>query len=446
MNLGKDTVLLKAATLRKIMRLLDGLSASDSGHILLSQIGHMLASHEDACCAREHTLVASIGFLLDAISTHLPADTKLQTKISLLRARMTPPLDEVEMDAIREAVEQCADEITLVEGAVEQQVRTMLKPLLEAYGMSETPGSTTSEDINTRGKIHYLQKRSVAETRSKVTDEVKNGVVSKGMNMVMDSLTAHEKIVEGLNKSREFGKLLETELETIRDIDHLNEFDKRKQALVHELENVLQDHQQLVENFQTVSSYLAMVQHEGKRLSEELNRVTTLSLTDDLTALPNRRAFIKRLKDEISRAQRYGNSLALAILDLDRFKPINDNYGHPAGDAVLKCYSQDVLTTFRHNDMVARYGGEEFAVIFPNTAVEGAYKALQKVLKRANETTLQFEGNNIRLPGFSSGLVVFEPGESLDALIGRADNALYTAKKDGRNRINMALSESAIAE
>jgi diguanylate cyclase (GGDEF)-like protein len=122
-------------------------------------------------------------------------------------------------------------------------------------------------------------------------------------------------------------------------------------------------------------------------------------------------------------------------MDLDDFKPINDNYGHPAGDAVLNTYAKKVLTSFRQHDMVARYGGEEFAVIFPNTESLGALRALEKVQQRAAETICVHDKGSIPLPTFSAGLAVYHQGETMDALIKRADNALYRAKDQGRNCI-----------
>jgi diguanylate cyclase (GGDEF)-like protein len=201
----------------------------------------------------------------------------------------------------------------------------------------------------------------------------------------------------------------------------------------------------LTQYFHTVSNNLEKVQDEGKRLNQELNRVTTLSLTDELTRLPNRRAFTKRLQDEISRTSRYGSSLVLALIDLDHFKSINDNFGHFAGDEILRYYSHNILTAFRQNDLVARYGGEEFAVVFPNTSIEGAYKALLKVLKRANESFMVFEQQNIHLPSFSSGLVIYKSGESLESFVARADDALYSAKNAGRNQIEV-VSEAEMTD
>jgi diguanylate cyclase len=160
-----------------------------------------------------------------------------------------------------------------------------------------------------------------------------------------------------------------------------------------------------------------------------------LSLTDDFTGLPNRRAFMRRLEDEIGRAQRYETPLALAILDLDSFKQVNDTFGHAAGDRVLRCYADHILSTFRHHDMVARYGGEEFAVLLPNTALEGAASALRKVQSRIAQAVCEYDGHSLPLPTFSAGLTLYRHGESLTSLIDRADRTLYRAKRFGRNRI-----------
>jgi len=146
---------------------------------------------------------------------------------------------------------------------------------------------------------------------------------------------------------------------------------------------------------------------------------------------------MRRLEDEVARVQRYGFPMSFVLIDLDHFKDINDKYGHAAGDEVLRVYSKNILSIFRHHDMVARYGGEEFSVLLPNTDSDGAIRALNKVMRRANETRWQANGTISDVPTFSAGVSIYKPGESATAFIERADKALYRAKRLGRNRIEL---------
>jgi len=188
---------------------------------------------------------------------------------------------------------------------------------------------------------------------------------------------------------------------------------------------------------------LQLIESDSRELSDELTRVRLLSLTDELTGLPNRRAFIRRLEDEVARVQRYGFPMSFILMDLDHFKDINDEYGHAAGDEVLRVYSKSILSIFRHHDMVARYGGEEFAVLLPNTDSDGAIRALNKVRRRAGETRWQSNGAAQHVPTFSAGVSLYKPGESANAFIERADKALYRAKRLGRNRIELDMTYQA---
>jgi diguanylate cyclase (GGDEF)-like protein len=154
-----------------------------------------------------------------------------------------------------------------------------------------------------------------------------------------------------------------------------------------------------------------------------------------LTQLPNRRAFLRRIKDEMGRAQRDKTLLTIAMIDLDDFKVINDKYGHAIGDEMLRVYAREVLSIFRRYDMVARYGGEEFAVILPNTDKQGSQYAFKKIRDKVGETFIINNNEAIPIPTFSAGLAIYEPGESVESLLERADNAMYTAKQSGRDRI-----------
>ena len=138
--------------------------------------------------------------------------------------------------------------------------------------------------------------------------------------------------------------------------------------------------------------------------------------------------------------QRYGFPLSFVLIDLDHFKSVNDEHGHGAGDEVLRVYSKNILSIFRHHDMVARYGGEEFAVLLPNTDSDGTIRALNKVRRRAAETRWQTNGAAYTVPTFSAGVSLYKPGESVSAFIERADKALYRAKRLGRNRIELDMT------
>jgi diguanylate cyclase (GGDEF)-like protein len=143
---------------------------------------------------------------------------------------------------------------------------------------------------------------------------------------------------------------------------------------------------------------------------------------------------MRRLEDEVGRTMRYGFRMVLVMLDLDNFKTINDRFGHAGGDAVLCSYATDILTVFRQHDMVARYGGEEFAVLLPNTDEHGAQAALNKVRRQVTETRCVHEEDVIEIPTFSAGMTMYVNGDAPANLIQRADEALYTAKRLGRNR------------
>ncbi|HEX7045292.1 MAG TPA: GGDEF domain-containing protein [Burkholderiales bacterium] len=252
-----------------------------------------------------------------------------------------------------------------------------------------------------------------------------------------------QNVNEAIAQNREFGALLQIELNALRQAETAQEIETLRQILIGGIEELIHGQRSLDVKLQRTHEFLRLLKSDSDRLRDELNKVRLLSLTDEFTGLPNRRAFMRRLQDEIGRAQRYGSPLALALLDLDEFKSINDAHGHAAGDEVLRSYASHVLSILRHHDMVARYGGEEFAVLLPNTSLEGAIAALNKVRARAQTTTCTFDGKPLRVPTFSAGLTLYAPGDSHTTLVDRADRALYRAKRLGRNRVEIELPPGA---
>lgn len=180
-----------------------------------------------------------------------------------------------------------------------------------------------------------------------------------------------------------------------------------------------------------ISSYVVI--WRVRYLHSELDQLATV---DFLTGLPNRRRFMEQAESEMARSARYKQPFAMAILDIDFFKKVNDQYGHSAGDAVLKAFSAVCLETLRDSDFVGRIGGEEFAVLFPNTSLPEASKVLERLRSRIAETVVVVAGNQkINITASFGVAVVSEHSDEIDPLFQLADQALYEAKEKGRNRV-----------
>ena len=160
---------------------------------------------------------------------------------------------------------------------------------------------------------------------------------------------------------------------------------------------------------------------------------------DYLTGLATRRHFMTQASEEIARARRYGLQLSLCMLDLDRFKTVNDTYGHKAGDKVLKRFSEICLASLREIDIAGRLGGEEFAILFPETGLDQVQLVVERLRERlANERVPLDDGVVLQFT-VSIGVALLEASdEGLDSLMARADRALYAAKHGGRNRVCVA--------
>jgi len=166
-----------------------------------------------------------------------------------------------------------------------------------------------------------------------------------------------------------------------------------------------------------------------------LDRLKQLSILDDLTGLYNARYFWARLRYEFVRSIRYQQPLSCLMVDLDRFKRVNDAYGHLSGDAVLKSVSKVMSSSIREVDILARYGGEEFAVILPSTAEAGALKCAEKIRLAVAQNALMLGPTTTHLTA-SLGVAALTPNlGNEEQLARRADEALLQAKRLGRNRV-----------
>jgi two-component system, cell cycle response regulator len=175
-----------------------------------------------------------------------------------------------------------------------------------------------------------------------------------------------------------------------------------------------------------------------KQLEAQTAMLARLAAVDELTGVYNRRVLFEHLEDEVTRSKRYGNALSMLMLDLDWFKQVNDRYGHAAGDAVLKEFSQRLCRSVRGVDLVCRYGGEEFCVILPQTSLGKAMRAAEHIRTAIQRKPFEYDGTAIPMT-VSIGLTSFVPDEvdSPTDLLERADKALYEAKNGGRNQVRI---------
>lgn len=156
---------------------------------------------------------------------------------------------------------------------------------------------------------------------------------------------------------------------------------------------------------------------------------------DQLTGLSSRRSLMAAIEAELARAKRYRNNLALLMCDLDHFKEVNDQYGHPVGDQTLQVFAVRAKALMRTSDLIGRYGGEEFVILLPNTDRDAGYTIAERLRREISSKEFDVTRAGIVIT-ISIGLTVARPDEdTTDTIINRADHALYQAKSSGRNRV-----------
>ena len=190
----------------------------------------------------------------------------------------------------------------------------------------------------------------------------------------------------------------------------------------------------LGDQLEELSKKIKTLETESEKNRENLETQRRKALSDPLTELPNRQAYNERAVTEVQRWQRYNRPLTIAIFDIDNFKKINDNYGHQAGDRVLKVIGRSIAKRLREVDFFCRFGGEEFVALMPETTAEIAIPVLDKIRDAIANAAFNYKEQPLSIT-LSIGLTEFRDKDSLDSAFERADQALYKAKQSGRNQI-----------
>ncbi len=439
-------------TYGRILALLENLKSTSAGSTLYRHIEQSFLELETSHQQAEKLYLNLLDSLLDNLAVHFPAGTEQWMQIRILQKSLQEAMTSSELQGlqieIQRLISQARKDGALGQKSMQETIDALLNGLDGGHREEEavhlgsgqaaapapppppadletgaeqplmhheegplptfTPEAPYCDLDKTRYNIHHIQ--------SILSDQISN---AKEFNSAL-------------------AKLLHSSFATIRNLDESADLSLVKNNFLRRYAKLIKMQQDLAANFQTIDKGLNDIESSSQSLDEELSRVHRLSLTDDLTQLPNRRAFLMRLDDEISRALRFDYPLTMALIDIDNFKPINDTFGHAAGDVILRHFAQNMNVVFRYHDMASRYGGEEFAVLFPNTGTHGAMSALSKLqYKLKADPYILFKNDEIPVPTFSAGIALYSPGEDADELIKRADVAMYKAKTSGRDHIEV---------
>ena len=257
---------------------------------------------------------------------------------------------------------------------------------------------------------------------------------------------AQEGYSESVESARSFNQELREQVSglqaSVQDAVDLHSLKQSLEARLDGLLNTVSAHQkqrdgreaEVAQRLQSLTQKVAEMEQEAQGFRDHLEEQRQKALIDPLTGLANRAGWSERLELEMARWKRYGGELALAVLDIDHFKRINDGYGHLAGDKVLKIIAGELAKRLRKTDFIARFGGEEFVLLIPSTPIKGAQQLLQTLLDGVEQCPFHFRGERVTIT-LSAGLTAFANGESSEQVFERADQALYRAKSGGRNRV-----------
>lgn len=372
--------------------------------------------------------------------------------------------------AALESVEQTADQADSRQDSPDAQadralIAQMSKEVFDAVtGLANRIQLPPDKHEQLQAIIHELNRN--IEWKSLIG--LLNRLIELIVSVLNDEQRALEQYLEELNKRLTFirssvekaksirsdfiqeGQALDQRIQghvrTIRqEVSRATSLNQLKDGISHELDDIvssidqfLQDSAEKERSMSDMMSELVDIitdlEQQNQSIRDDFERTRRQAMTDLLTGLPNRSAYNQRLHEEYERYLRYGSPLTLCVLDVDKFKSVNDDLGHSAGDKVLKILARQLRKLLRDADFISRHGGEEFIILLPETDIQDAMVAMEKLRRLVEETPFHFRGKPVPIT-VSIGCAEFRNGDTAESVFDRADHAMYRAKEQGRNRV-----------
>jgi len=346
-------------------------------------------------------------------------DNAVKSLISLLEKMILPADLQVESNLIKRQLEKNVNEELFLK-SLEQTVE-ITSEILKRIKKEKNEIEEFLKQLT--GRLHELDK-DIRETA-----RIREMTHQHGVEMTDVMKTEMSTIEEGINSINNLDDLktaIQSRVILLRNhVDNflINEGEKDKEA-----SSIIQQLKNQVKN----------MEDETRELKEQIEKERQQTLRDVLTEIPNRLAYDERLNYEIADFNRNQKPFVLVVWDIDFFKKVNDNYGHAAGDQVLKLVSSILKKNMRETDFIARYGGEEFVSILPNTDIKGAQLLTDKLREVIATSNFHFREESVSI-SVSAGFAEIKKGEEAELLFIRADKALYKAKENGRNNCQAAI-------
>jgi diguanylate cyclase len=303
-----------------------------------------------------------------------------------------------------------------------------------SQGQAEAMNNTLAQGLSGRGVRTVsellagtrMRQRTLRDERSKARDALK-GLIQRMLSELGELGQHTDRFQDNVGRYAD----------AIEQADSLESLAGTVREMVEESRSVQTLVSQTQQRLTLEHDRAAALTQRVDELEGELRRLSNEVHTDQLTQVANRRGLIQAFGIEQARSERESTRIALALLDIDNFKKLNDSLGHHAGDIALKSLAERAQASLRPGDMVARYGGEEFVLMLPDTPLDEAQAVLVRLQRSLSAALFNHEGKDVFVT-FSAGVTLYRAGETLESALDRADVALYEAKHTGKNRACIA--------